>query len=79
MLYQSLIPVRFNWRNERVFRPIRGGGRPVREGVVIPEGKKYGFRPIYPADGKYTTDPLPILKMGGRHPDTGMDFILFLI
>ncbi|KAF8769936.1 39S ribosomal protein L2, mitochondrial-like [Argiope bruennichi] len=63
--------VRYAWRNERVFRKIRGGGRPVREGVVPPEKSKYGWRPVLPEDGQYTTRPLPIIKMGGRHPETG--------
>lgn len=69
---QNLITIRFHHRNERVFRKIRGGGRPVREGVVIPEGSKYGWRAVFPEDGQYTTNPLPIIKMGGRHPETGM-------
>lgn len=72
IMCQNLTQIRFHHRNERVFRKIRGGGRPVREGVVIPEPKKYGWRPVYPKDGQYTTNPLPIIKMGGRHPETGM-------
>lgn len=72
LLSPNLTPVRFpHHRNERIFRKIRGGGRPVREGVVIPVGRKYGWRPVYPEDGQYTTNPLPIIKMGGRHPETG--------
>lgn len=71
LIGQNLISVRFK-RNERVFRSIRGGGRPLPEGVVPPEPRKYGWRPVYPEDGKYTTNPLPIIKMGGRHPETGI-------
>lgn len=72
LLSQNLISVRFHHRNERVFRKIRGGGRPLREGIVKPEGGKYGWRAVFPEDGQYTTNPLPIIKMGGRHPETGM-------
>ncbi|XP_054721105.1 39S ribosomal protein L2, mitochondrial-like [Uloborus diversus] len=68
---QTLISVRFHRRNQRIFRKIRGGGRPVPPGVVPPEPSKYGWRPVYPEDGKYTIKPLPIIKMGGRHPETG--------
>ncbi|KFM83087.1 39S ribosomal protein L2, mitochondrial, partial [Stegodyphus mimosarum] len=67
----NITSVRFTRRNERVFRKIRGGGRPLREGIVPPEPRIYGWRPVYPADGKYTTKPLPIIKLGGRHPETG--------
>ncbi|PRD30731.1 UNVERIFIED_CONTAM: Mrpl2 [Trichonephila clavipes] len=71
LVSQCVNNVRYAWRNERVFRKIRGGGRPVREGVVPPEPNKYRFSPVYPEDGQYTTRPLPIIKMGGRHPETG--------
>ncbi|GIY94924.1 39S ribosomal protein L2, mitochondrial [Caerostris extrusa] len=71
LVTQCLDIVRYSRRNERVFRKIRGGGRPVMEGVVPPEPQKYGWRPVLPEDGIYTTRPLPIIKMGGRHPETG--------
>ncbi|GFS43239.1 39S ribosomal protein L2, mitochondrial [Trichonephila inaurata madagascariensis] len=71
LVSQCVNNVRYAWRNERVFRKIRGGGRPVREGVVPPEPNKYRFSPVFPEDGQYTTRPLPIIKMGGRHPETG--------
>ncbi|GFT10192.1 39S ribosomal protein L2, mitochondrial [Nephila pilipes] len=71
LVSQCVTSVRYARRNERVFRKIRGGGRPVPEGVVPPEPKKYGWRPVYPEDGQYTTRPLPIIKLGGRHPETG--------
>ncbi|KAG8177878.1 hypothetical protein JTE90_004272 [Oedothorax gibbosus] len=71
LVNHCLVDVRYARRNERVFRKIRGGGRPVMEGVVKPEPKKYGWRPVLPEDGVYTTKPLPVIKMGGRHPETG--------
>lgn len=71
LIANVVINVRCWHHNDRVFRKIRGGGRPVPEGVTPPEPKKYGWRPVYPEDGKYTTRPLPIIKLGGRDPETG--------
>jgi len=71
LITYSIINVRCWHHNDRVFRKIRGGGRPLPEGVIKPEGRIYGWRPVYPEDGKYTTRPLPIIKLGGRDPETG--------
>lgn len=57
------------------FRPRypinRGAPRPLPYGVTRPEPNKYNWIPIYPPDGKYTTMPLKIQKLGGRDPVTG--------
>ncbi|XP_015910192.1 large ribosomal subunit protein uL2m [Parasteatoda tepidariorum] len=71
LMSYAVINVRYKHHNDRVFRKIRGGGRPLPQGVIPPEPKKYGWRPVYPEDGEYTTRPLPIIKMGGRDPETG--------
>lgn len=53
------------------YNKIRGGGRPLPEGMIPPKQCTYGWRPVLPADGEYTTKPLPIVKLGGRDPETG--------
>ncbi|KAM7308737.1 39S ribosomal protein L2, mitochondrial [Ixodes scapularis] len=59
------------FRSMRASRRIRGYPRPLVKGVVRPEPMKYGFIPILPEDGVYTTEKLPIRKLAGRHPETG--------
>jgi len=49
-------------------RKLRFG--PVNPGDPGPP-KSYWRRVIYPEDGKYTTKPLRIRKLGGRDPETG--------
>ncbi|XP_064473347.1 large ribosomal subunit protein uL2m-like [Ornithodoros turicata] len=58
-------------RTMRASRRIRGYPRPLLKNIVRPEPCKYGFIPLLPKDGKYTTEKLPIRKLGGRHPETG--------
>lgn len=58
-------------RTMRASRRIRGYPRPLLKNIVRPEPSKYGFIPLLPEDGKYTTEKLPIRKLGGRHPETG--------
>ncbi|KAL1435897.1 hypothetical protein MTO96_010667 [Rhipicephalus appendiculatus] len=65
----QLLSVRF--KSMRVSRRIRGYPRPLMETVQRPEPMKYGWRPILPEDGVYTTKKLPIRKLGGRDPETG--------
>lgn len=55
----------------KVVRRIRGLPRPRPPGEIPPEPMKYKFKVHFPADGKYTTKPLKITKLGGRHPETG--------
>lgn len=69
MAATELQPVRF--RTMRASRRIRGYPRPLLKNIVRPEPHKYAFIPILPKDGKYTTEKLPIRKLGGRHPETG--------
>ena len=52
-------------------RPNLGYPRPLPPFKIRPEANKYRFKPIYPEDGRYTTRPLPIQKLGGRDPVTG--------
>lgn len=59
------------FRSMKASRRIRGYPRPLLKGIVRPEPMKYGFRPILPEDGVYTTEKLPIRKLAGRHPETG--------
>ncbi|XP_076357380.1 mitochondrial ribosomal protein L2 [Tachypleus tridentatus] len=59
------ISVRFRYRK------IRGGGRPLPWYVPKPTPRIYGWKSILPSDGKYTTKPLPVVKLGGRVPETG--------
>lgn len=63
----NLTPVRHS-----VYRkPIIGYPRPLPPFRIRPEPNKYKYDVIYPADGRYTTKPLPIQKLGGRDPVTG--------
>ncbi|KAG1666197.1 39S ribosomal protein L2, mitochondrial [Nymphon striatum] len=42
--------------------------------VVVPKpgnGKQYRRKVIFPEDGKYTTEPLDVIRMGGRDPVSG--------
>ncbi|KAI1301317.1 39S ribosomal protein L2, mitochondrial [Halotydeus destructor] len=48
-----------------------GHPRPLPQGKLRPLPNKYGWIPILPKDGLYTTKPLPIQKLGGRDPETG--------
>lgn len=64
-------PVRHrNWAN---LRPIMGWPRKhlYNKGKKYPEPYIYNWRPYLPEDGLYTTQPLPIYKMGGRDLETG--------
>lgn len=58
------------WTN---VRPITGWPRPYlrQRGKKYPEPHKYNWLPYLPQDGQYTTQPLPIFKMGGRDLETG--------
>jgi len=56
-------------RSMRASRRIRGYPRPLCKGVVRPEPMKYGYR--LPKPEEYTTEPLRIKKLAGRHPETG--------
>ena len=66
----QLTIVRFRG-HRRCYPRIRGPPRPPQPNKPIPEPHKYNWRPIYPPDGKYTTTPLKIQKLGGRDPETG--------
>lgn len=65
----QLLSVRL--KSMRASRRIRGYPRPLMETVQRPEPMKYGWLPILPEDGVYTTKKLPIRKLGGRDPETG--------
>lgn len=58
------------WAN---VRPITGWPRKhlYNKRKKYPEAHIYNWRPYLPADGQYTTVPLPIHKMGGRDLETG--------
>lgn len=58
-------------RSMRASRRIRGYPRPLCDNVQRPEPHKYGWLPILPEDGVYTTKKLPIRKLAGRDPVTG--------
>src|SRR5437763_28851 len=60
------------FRERHFQRRITGtGDRPPLPGRIMPEPNKYRYLPILPPDGRYTTKPLPIRKLGGRDPETG--------
>ncbi|KAK8771939.1 hypothetical protein V5799_024819 [Amblyomma americanum] len=58
-------------KSMRASRRIRGHPRPLLDNVQRPEPHKYAWLPILPADRVYTTEKLPIRKLGGRDPVTG--------
>lgn len=58
-------------KSMRASRRIRGYPRPLLESVQRPYPHKYGWLPTLPADHVYTTEKLPIRKLGGRDPVTG--------
>lgn len=58
-------------RYKQIRKPIISYPRPLPPFKIRPEPFKYGWRVNYPPDGKYTTKPLSIQKLGGRDPETG--------
>jgi large subunit ribosomal protein L2 len=54
-----------------VIGKIRGPPRPPAPFKKSPEPNKYRYKEIYPPDGRYTTKPMYIQKLGGRDPETG--------
>lgn len=63
----SLTPIR-----TKIYRkPVIAYPRPLPPFKIRPEANKYRYKPILPPDGRYTTKPLKIQKLGGRDPETG--------
>ena len=66
-----LNPLQIQVREYVKQRRIAGGGRPPILGKPYPEPFKYRYQEILPPDGRYTTKPMYIRKLGGRDPETG--------
>lgn len=52
-------------------RRIAGPPRPPHPLKPTPEAFKYRYQEMLPLDGRYTTKPMKIRKLGGRDPETG--------
>ncbi|CAG0895965.1 unnamed protein product, partial [Cyprideis torosa] len=54
------------------------GGRHPRKGLTRQRPapmRQYVYKPLLPEDGKYTVDPIPTHRLGGRDPETGRKIV----